>query len=307
MKTYLITADIFALMSQWAEKNGFVLPPEKFFHQVNCSIAEAAQNAIGDVAEVKILPADILADGVKGLISTYAENRPLVVMDRLFHHLEVPQPILQYHSTRTVEYQNGKYEKIGEMPRPNFPRLDLQANQIMRAISPQKEVVIVDDGYYEGDSLVHCARILESQGLVVKCAIMGIYNEPAKPRPLPFPVYSFLKYPHGDLFDWICERDFIPGVPECGRTIRFDADNLAHCAPYLLNFGDITKWASVKPEAAADFTKIMLQIAKKMYEEISRLTGRPVLATDIWRWPHYLGKPLPRPEKTEFVSLICEV
>jgi hypothetical protein len=83
-----------------------------------------------------------------------------------------------------------------------------------------------------------------------------------------------------EVMDEICQRDFLPGVPRCGRTL---AGNLNIGMPYILPFGNPGKWASIPEIHQEKFSSRCLELAIQLFEGIEKASGRPVLCSDLDR------------------------
>jgi len=87
---------------------------------------------------------------------------------------------------------------------------------------------------------------------------------------------------YDEVIDEICERDFYPGVPLSGRTVK---GQLNVGAPYLLPFGKPTHWASIPKEWEKEFSRFCLQQTIKLWEEIEEISGKVVRNCDLDRLP----------------------
>ncbi len=300
-KVYLVTADVYQLLQQWAKESGFILPPQAFFRDMHTRALSILKIALGQEVMVVSLQAESLVDGVADIIREM-EKVPVVTMDPLLFNMPAEnRPLFAFQSTRLSEHRDGQWRKLDEGPRPYFPPLEKQAASIARSIKDHCDtdrIIVVDDGCYEGDSLKKCVQLLTQAGLQVIGAAVGFHKKKEELLGFTFPFRAFLTYPEADIKDWICERDFFPGVPYGGRTIRTNGEVTAPfeiAAHYLHNFGDVEEWASIPTNKAIAFSDAMIQLSCRIFDEIQKTNdNRPVLASDIKRWPMYKGKPLPR-------------
>lgn len=208
----------------------------------------------------------------------------------------------------------NRWEKLGVGSRPGYPSLEEQVREIARAIRSLgfEELVLIDDGIFAGESLEAFLAHLKGTGVRVRCMIVGIRNVKSADQKLPTIVHEAIpRYEPGELYDWLCARDFLFGCPEGGRVVVHGGnghasvpDGTEYGAPYLHGFGDFVAWATLPEETARAFTDRALELAQRLYAEIGRLSGRPVRMRDIARWPHYGDGPLRCDPEREVVEVI---
>ncbi len=306
-RVYLVTADVHHLLRPWAAQRGFALPPRHAFAKFTTDLTAAVQRAVHDGVEVHTLPSEVLIDGVRGLLAQHADSLPAVVMDHVVGEAISDRQALSFSATRSMAYDpsdpNCPWQACGEHPRPGCRALDEQADQIAERVGVGSQVVTVDDGCSSGRSLQLCARLLRQRGIQVRCAIVGVYCELPGRETFDFPVYPFLTYAADGFADWVCERDFFVGVPHGGRLVLgYDLPGKQLAAFYLDGFGNMIKWASIRPDACRDLTAKALGLSSTLFAGIEYESSRPVMATDVERWPFYRGQPLPLSEGARFTE-----
>lgn len=312
-KVYLITADVYLLLQQWANENNFVLPPQAFFKKMHAAALSTLRSALGKNVKVVSLQAELLAENVAVIIQRM-ENVPVVAMDPLLFNIPTgSRPLLTFQSTRLSTYKSGQWDKLEEGPRPYFPSLKDQAQQIAKSIKKYStnRVIVIDDGCYDGDSLKNCVQLLTKEGLQVVGAVVGVHRKKGLSQVFTCPFQAVHTYKETDLVDWICERDFFPGIPYGGRTILTNgevATQFELAAYYLHNFGLVEKWASIPEDKTLDFSNAMLNISCLIFEEIQKTNqNQLVLTRHIKRWPMYRGQPLPRTTEKSFAQQLHEL
>lgn len=300
-RVYLLTDDVHYLMAVWAKRHGFIIPSRGFFTLLFGRLQDAVIATIGDIASVQVIGADILIDQARTMLARVAPGMPVICMDRPLADAIPSELLVPYDSTRLVEYQRDHWVKIGHGPRPGCPPLDEQITRIVAQLGIGREVAVLDDVHYEGKSLQECINRLTWAGLRVRCAIIGIRNEPEGNHPLVDPMtdppteileHHILRYPPGRLVDVVDGRDFVFGCPEGGR-VAVEVENghptsrlrCEYAVPYLHGFGDTLDWASIPTDGAQSFTDEALAVAGELYRAIEQLSGRPVHMQHIGRWP----------------------
>jgi hypothetical protein len=301
-RVYLLTDDVHYLMTQWAQRHGFAIPSRGFFTMLFGRLQDAVAAAIGDAPSVQVIGADILIDQARTLLAQHAAGLPVVCMDRPLADAVPPELLVPYESTRLVEYRRDHWVKIGHGPRPGCPPLEEQIQRIGQRLGASREIAVLDDVHYEGKSLQDCITRLTKAGLHVRCAIIGIRNEPAVQQPLvddpeaehptEIPEHHLLRYPPGRLIDVVDGRDFLFGCSEGGRVVASGGNGHAspqfrfeYAVPYLHGFGDMEDWASIPHRAALTFTEAALGVASELYRAIEHLSSQPVRMRHIGRWP----------------------
>lgn len=209
-----------------------------------------------------------------------------------------------YDATRCVRWLGDGWDEPFEGPRPGCLSLEEQAGRIAHLLH-DRECVVVDDGCFEGHTIRECVRLLRAAGITVRCAVVAVMFEQREASNLDLPIHPVFLYPQGSCLDWVCERDFMLGVPEGGRAVSvIEGSGREYCAPYLTEFGDVSRWGTIAQGAASEFTRSVLEISLDLYLEIGRLSGRSVQASNIERWPFFRGQPLPSTENCSFVTCI---
>jgi hypothetical protein len=143
-----------------------------------------------------------------------------------------------------------------------------------------EEVVLVDDVIFSGDMMRRTVELLTKMGIrtPVVCVGIGIAEGINQLNGFGQEVYCVRKYE--DVVDEICERDFYPGVPMCGRSLEGD-ENIG--VPCVLPFGKPTEWASIPVEWQESLSRFCIGQSIKLFEEIGRRSGREVTCQDLDR------------------------
>ena len=139
---------------------------------------------------------------------------------------------------------------------------------------------MVDDVIFSGDMMRRTAQLVKKMGIRVSaiCVGIGISEGIEKLNGFGLGVYCVRKYE--SVVDEICERDFYPGVPMCGRSLEGD-ENVG--VPYVLPFGKPTEWASIPVEWQESLSRFCIGQSIKLFEEIGGRSGREVSCQDLDR------------------------
>ncbi len=143
-----------------------------------------------------------------------------------------------------------------------------------------KKVSLVDDVVFSGDFLLRVIKLLESRGITVSAVYAGIAIGQGMEKVVKagYPFEYVLLFP--DVIDEVCERDFFPGVPLSGRTLR-GSQNVG--IPYLLPFGLMNKWSSVPVNCHQIVSQKCIGLTVELFDEIGIASGRSVLCSDLDR------------------------
>ena len=98
-----------------------------------------------------------------------------------------------------------------------------------------------------------------------------------------------------ELYDWVCERDFFPGVPLGGKVIAqmtskgYDAlrvgdDSIPVRAQYLQDWGHVTAWASLH-HGLNSFTLEAIHLSIELWERIEKATDYKFCIGDLSSTP----------------------
>ncbi len=264
MQPYVVSADIYLLLEQWAEQKGFVLPELEFFHQLREEFSSYMKKIFPNF---ELVSEDEISSGLTRLVAE--SDLPVISLDRVYFASN-----LNFKITRLVN-KDGLDRGLGH--RGGTPPLAQQIRVLKE--SGVKEVVLVDDVIFSGALLERVIDLFSGVGIQVPlvCAGIGIsegINRIGSGRGVRC-VRTYEK-----VIDEVCERDFYPGVPLSGRYLA-GSENTG--IPYLLPFGDPVSWASIPPEWALDFSRFCIEQTVTLFSEIERLSDKPVRCRNLGR------------------------
>lgn len=267
-KPYVVSGDITILLQRWANEKGLALPSASFFAELRGEFNGYMQT-IFPVYE--FIPEEEIRTGIAQLVNK--NPMPTITLDDVYF-----RPA--YAGTLDItRYIKDDVEKKWLGRRSNSLSL---LEQFRRLRSQDTiEARLVDDVIFEGYQTERIIRKLETVcGVRITsiCAGVAIQEGIDKLSALGVTVEAVRTY--DQVTDEVCERDFYPGIPFCGRTQ--DAGlNLG--VPYILPFGKPSEWASIPEEKQEDFSQFCMKQTAKLFEAIEETSGRRISMGDIDR------------------------
>ncbi len=201
--------------------------------------------------------------------------------------------------TRVVD-DNGN--DCGYGSRTGTATLDEQYQRLVEHLKEKgiKEVALVDDVVFTGSLLTMVSERLAQEEIRTPIVCAGIViNDGTRRLGNPDERIVRCVYRYRAVVDEVCERDFYPGVPLCGRTLA--RDNTIGI-PYVRPFGRPDRWASIPDEWCTSLSRFCLSQTQKLFEEIQRKSNREVLCKDLWRTVHTLPN-----DETPFLKILIGV
>jgi len=263
-RPYVVSADIYLLMKEWATQNGFVLPAREFF----CQLREEFSNYMSGIfSNFELVSEEEISCGLPGLVEG---GLPTISLDRVYFTSE-----LNLEITRLVD-ESGEDRGLGH--RAGTPPLVQQIRKLQT--SGVREAVVVDDVIFTGTLLERVIGLLSRIGIRVPliCTGVGIAEGINRIKDTKREVRCVRTYE--EVIDEVCERDFYPGVPLSGRLL-VGGGNVG--VPYLIPFGKPESWASISSEHAAAFSRFCLHQTARLFDEVERCSGKLVLCRDLGR------------------------
>jgi hypothetical protein len=134
-RPYIVSGDIFLLLEQWTNQNGFGLPQKEFFSRLRQQFSVQMHRMFG---RFELVSEEEICDGLGQLVAE--SGLPAVSLDPVYNQTEVTLEV-----ARLVD-QTGEDRGIGR--RAGMPPLYQQIRRLGR--SGRREVVIVDDVIFTG-------------------------------------------------------------------------------------------------------------------------------------------------------------
>jgi hypothetical protein len=295
MRPYIITEDLQVLMSRWTKLKGFTLPSNAFFKDLQNELI----NYLGTIFEEIILVPEADLTGKLREMTRQIKGTTVVSIDQVYNKAK-----FNLQSNRVVDLDTMKI--IGEAQRPGFPPLISQIKKLPR----DKHLTLADDGCYTGKTFLKIYDLILEMGFQIQNIIVGVLID--RPKNCLLQKYPNIiieaAFEYGPVVDWICERDFLIGVPLSGRTAgKRENDGVKPCnpeiaLPYCKPMGDPINGASIPTDKDIGFSIFIIKLGKKLWEEIERVSKRPVMNSDIPRLP----KSFKRSGKIRFVASLEE-
>ena len=225
-----------------------------------------------------------------------------------------PKPLEQSESKYNMSvtrYVSTSYEKLGHGPRPenNEKSLKSQVRECVNIWEKTKKlpIVLVDDGTFDGDTVEEVLNEFARQEVFINSVRLGVAKRVGIEK---IANWSFDEEMQGGktrthkvnfigasklcppIYDWICERDFFPGVLYAGKVIArregneikpllVGKQNIPVRAQYLYDWGEVWKWASIEEGKSRPFTAEVLKLSIELWEKLEKLRGRTIFIKDL--------------------------
>ena len=263
-RPYVVSGDIYLLLSKWAKEKNFILPEKEFFQELR----QELKNYLG---QMFIWYEYISEEEISGHLRFAARrtNLPCVSLDPVYFPGDFPLAL-----TRAVDLNLADR---GLRHRFASSSLLKQLKSIKE--SGVKEVCLVDDVIFSGVLATRVIELLSYLGIKVKsvCAGVGI-NEGLNRINQSREICCARVYE--EVADEVCERDFYLGVPYSGRSLLGEK-NIG--LPYFLPFGNPTKWASIPEQKQKEFSRFCLWQSIILFREIEKSSQKIISCRDIER------------------------
>jgi len=299
---FLVTEDLFPLMKSWAKETGFSAPDVTWFarnHQLLQLELLRVLNKNGCIAVVDSFPYFYILKELQQLVYRFLgreiEFGAILSLDNVYTGNMNLSGYFPLQFSRAIDIA-GK--EIGRKERPFSEKLDAQILSFRETLSGfTSKVIIIDDGMWTGGTAKETCELLKKNNFEVKAAVVGInIRRKGVPCCLDLPVHAVQTYDESSrpVLDWVCERDFFPGVPLGGRTVVDDSlpdffrKNRVTAGAYYIEKPEWLKnWASID-DPDGQFRRFCIGRSIELFEEVERLSGRPVLFRNLTRVPFSL-------------------
>lgn len=269
-KPYVVSGDIYLLLKEWARQRQFILPSQAFFSELRKEFSDEM---------VQIFPGyefiseeELLADMRKFADKASA---PVVSLSPVYSIANYTIEV-----TRMLADESGMRSKeIGICSRFGKPAIIRQIRAMQKF--GVKEITLADDVIFTGSSMLRLISLLNESGINVTQIIAGIGIGPGVSILRNICNVNCVKE-YEEVIDQVCERDFYPGTPYCGRSVRSGLDM---GRPYILPFGKPESWASIPKDYAEHVSEFCLKQTIKLFREIKKpaSVGDEILYGDIDR------------------------
>lgn len=307
---YVVTEDVEQLLTMWADAHGFRAPSSGFFGDLRGRLVADLEQCLAVQGfrspQVLYLRHDDLRKRAAAMLAKQPEGAPFVTLDRLYF----PDVERFVDVTRHVVRQDGgtwvTLPSIGV--RSTCDSLSTQVRKVMLSLPRGiHSIRLLDDGLWTGTTTLSVTREFEDCGIAVVDIFVALLVESLKTLerlreeghpPIHTLVQTF-PVEEGGVIDWVCERDFFPGVPTGGRTVSpaVSPDGQDVGAYYLdLNglrtIGDPVAWATLDGPSVSTFSRRRIEDCISLFEAIEDASGRSVTVSDLDRIPYGFGADL---------------
>lgn len=263
---YVVSADIYLLLSKWAKQKNFTLPCDEFFVKLRKEFS-AYMSKIFSNFEL-ISEKEILEHSTNIVLKN---NLPIISLDTIYFSSDYLIELTRSVSPEGLD--KGLRHRFGS------DTLLKQLNTLRN--SGIKEVCIYDDVIFSGVLAERIIRLLSMLGINVSKFYAGIgIQEGIDKIENSFSIEVNCAHTYNQVIDEVCERDFYLGIPYSGRSL-IDEDNLG--LSYILPFGKPEAWASIPNEYQESFSIFCINQTIKLFEEIENSSNKIVCCSDIDR------------------------
>lgn len=200
--------------------------------------------------------------------------------------------------------------KIGNRPE-NRKSFFQQVEECVEKM-PNIKIVLLDDGTFKGDTVTDVLDALEDRGIIVDEVRLGICKGEGEQKIIRWQWPKDVDPPEAyrigwiktagtcpPLLDWVCERDFFPGVPLCGRAVGKKTAKTQPPQPILTSPGEKPvripylfpegreEWVNLT-HGFRDFSREAFDLTIELWKKVEETLGRSILVKDIPTIPSWL-------------------
>lgn len=180
---------------------------------------------------------------------------------------------------------------VGFGPRPGTNLLSKQIAGI-RELGRGKSVVIAEDGAFSGNTIDFLTKQFAKSRVEIAAVIVGICCSKAFENISKTFMGKLIVIEETEkAFEWMPDHDFLPFIPNCGRVFGhmfrdegmplYTHEGISFSFPYILPFGNPTKWASIPQEHAFSLSYFCLRQALEIYDHLDKLNNRRLTIRDL--------------------------
>ncbi|MCL2469132.1 MAG: hypothetical protein FWF24_02745 [Alphaproteobacteria bacterium] len=281
---FVFSPDIEGLFEEWGKASSLMMPCPSYMESVGWRIAEYLENIFPNVQIVK-------ESDVKNKLRTLCSNvpSPIIAVDRTYSingvlsdkidYLDITKAVgLDYKTIGLIHYNRDiskKDQTVGIFADA--------AREIALAHKGQK-IALLDDIVFFGTTMLNIRDVLSEYDVSIECVIAGISTGAAKENLSTANINLVSAYHFEHVFNEVCGRDLVVGTPNGGRTVLVVDEVHNHKtvkkAPFIEPFGT-TRWATIPPKHAQNFSNAMLDISIDLWSEIERLNARKISSEEL--------------------------
>lgn len=305
---YVVTEDIEHLLTQWARAHGFRLPGSSIFGDLRgrlvADLSECLATREG-VPEILYLRHDELRGIAARELESRRDGAPFVTLDP--HYFPDVSRVVDV-TRRVVRNGDGSWKTLdGVGVRALHPPLDDQIRSVIQSLPPGiRTVRVLDDGLWTGKTTLTVTRSFAEHGVTVHEILVALLVESIptlewlreEGHPPIHPLVRTFSVEDGGVTDWVCERDYYPGVPQGGRTVASEQTDGRDVGAYYLDLdgtrrlGDPEAWATLSGPRIAWFSRRRIEDCITLFIAIEDASEHSITVGDLDRIPYGFGTDL---------------
>jgi len=291
-KIYLLTSSLGEKVKSF--RNAGLKTPDAddpVFGEINAELTRKLGQIFGNEAKVENVDMSDLADEI---LNKAIERRTILrngFVVSTCSEIAVPTKGYTIEVNRLVDERG---EIIGIGPRPGYPGIDVQIQNI-RSMAAEQPLILMEDGSFTGSTLVYLIERLKRERVEVTSIIIGFTfpNAVEKIKEV-FGGEVIVIHELADPIDWVPDHDFLPFMPNCGRVFGVSINGKAYpfythngasySVPYIFPFARspmMEKWTSIPEDVNNDFSLFCLQQNLRLFQQIDRLNGDSIKIGDL--------------------------
>ena len=251
-REYIVTQTLAGVLHA-LRATGLQIPSRETVTKTEESIVEAIRSQY-PTNNVKVIPISFedQCDKISTAVHRARKSCPSATIISTAPMLSFETAGVCIEMSRIVDLE-GKIIGIGA--RPGHPSIERQLARVHGMLQEQP-VIIAEDGSFTGSTLKFLLTKLKERRARVEVVVVGMLFPQAEKEIRS--VYSgeiIRCYEFSNPLDWMPSHDFIPFLPNSGRTVGFKMgtpafplylyDGASVCMPYIHPYGKPNEWASL--------------------------------------------------------------
>lgn len=183
------------------------------------------------------------------------------------------------------------FASLGEVARPGYPTFREQVRAIAAAVPRRHAVRIIVDGCWSGSEVLRLVEEFSAVGIPTDRVVTGILRRSAAAEFRAAGISVIASHPYLGLDTWICQRDFLPGIPRSGLNLGVVVGGNVQALPedigasYIRPFREDI-FTDLSVHDAAEFSVACLAIADQLFAAVEHVMGHPLPTALLSRIPN---------------------
>lgn len=254
---------------------GMIVPDKTFIKNLRMDFYKLAKFVYN--TNIVIVTEQEMIDAMNNIVNEYKGRYPIVSMDQIYINCD-NKDVYSLDVTRLT----GSKEMISRRNPLDKNGVRKQVESISKTLKQQgkDEIILLDDVIYSGSVIDYISKLFKENNINVVGAGAAIASSEAYNR------FSSLDEKikceflmSNQVIDEICERDFFYGIAQSGMVKK--ENGVAYKAPYVLPYGDPVARASCPEDKKEYFSRELIKISLKLWQEIQRLSNRTIMNYDL--------------------------